>query len=68
MDKEVRIEQYKAELDWIDTHLFENIDTVATRKFIKTKNTIEVKRLLRICELRDKEKQIKNKRVARYWL
>ena len=52
MEHTVRIAQYKAELDWIDTHLFQNIDIQATRNFIK-EDSKEAKRLLRICDLLD---------------
>ena len=50
-----RLEQYKEELRWIDRHLFENIDTQTTRNFVVQDN-ICTKRLLRICDLIDKER------------
>jgi len=59
-----REEQYKAELEWIDSHLFQDVDTKATRDFIKNPESIEAKRLLRICELIDKEAEVGRLREA----
>lgn len=50
---EKRVEQYKAELEWIDSHLFEEVDIQATREFIK-EDTPEARRLLRLCDLIEK--------------
>ena len=48
----------EAELEWIDAHLFgENVDTQATRAFL-TEETIEARRLLRICDLIDAEAKL----------
>jgi hypothetical protein len=52
------IEQLQAELSWLDDHLFQNVDTQATREFC-TEDTLEVKRLLRICDLIDAERTLK---------
>ncbi len=49
---QARIVQYEEELKWIDSHLFQPVDTAATRKFIK-RDSIEARRLLRICDLLD---------------
>jgi len=43
------------ELEWIDDHLFKPILTEKTREFIVERNNPEAKRLLRLCDLRDKE-------------
>jgi hypothetical protein len=53
-----QIEQLQAELSWLDDHLFQNVDTQATREFC-TEDTLEVKRLLRICDLIDAERTLK---------
>ena len=49
---QARIVQYEEELKWIDSHLFQPVDTAAIRKFIK-RDSIEARRLLRICDLLD---------------
>lgn len=46
---------YRAELEWIDAHLFQRPDTTKTREFITNRTTIEARRLLRLCELIDAE-------------
>jgi len=60
-DAEVRVAQYEEELEWIDDHLFKDVDTKATRDFITEPDNIESKRLLAICDFRDRIKELQAK-------
>ena len=59
-DALVEIDTFKAELEMIDDHLFQYVDTQTTRDFIKTK-TPSAKRLLRLCDLIDAARAGKKK-------
>ncbi len=50
MSKDIRLSQYEFELEMIDRHLFDEFNIEATRSFC-TEDTIEAKRLLRICDM-----------------